>query len=163
MELAFFSSDGQGMGGWEVVAWAQPYWAGGGEGGREGGREGGPEAPWRRAWELVLRGEVEEAASVLEGVGVWEGGREGGRAGGRAGGRDWFWPSWEVKERVLGLLVGCPLVRAMAVLREEEEAEEEAEEERERRAAARGRVGVDMVSKGEGGREGGRGGMSGVP
>ena len=151
MELAFFTNDGQGMGGWEVVAWAQPYWGGGvgGEGGREGGIGGRPEAPWRKAWELVLMGEVEEAASVLEAVGVWE--------GGKAGGRDWFWPSWDLKERVLGLLVSCPLARAMAVLREEEAVEEEAEEERARRAAARGRVGVDLVSGGEGGgRKGGR-------
>ncbi|GAB5034707.1 Hypothetical protein NocV09_02100140 [Nannochloropsis oceanica] len=135
MELAYFSNDGQGMGGWEVVAWAQPYWGGGGDW-REGGRDGGPEAPWRRAWELVLMGEMEEAASVLDGVGVWE--------EGRAGGRDWFWPSWDLKERLLGLLISCPLVRAMAVLREEEAVEEEAEEEMARRAAARGRLGVDL-------------------
>ena len=37
----------------------------------------------------------------------------------------WFWPSHQTKDRVLDLLLGCPLVRAMGVLKEEEEEEGE--------------------------------------
>ena len=117
MELCLLA-DGAGAAGWEVVAWAAPFWGPLPASGRT------PESAWHAAWEDVLRGELEHAAEILDAVGVSPdaGASYRGGAGAATAASMWFWPSHQVKDRVLSLLSACPLLRAMAVLREEAEA-----------------------------------------